>query len=277
MRALVLSGGGTHGAYQVGVLKHLLGDLKTHYDIVTGVSVGAINAAALAQYKKGEEQEAALLMEDLWLSIDNGSIWRHRWLPYIAALWNSSVYSTEPLRELLEENLDRQRLLTSGKLLRVAAVSLNTGLWQVWTEQDPDILEGVMASSAFPGMFEAIRSRNQYFTDGGVRTVTPLKDAIDAGADTIDIILTFRPGTKRVNGELKTLKVLLRSLNIMMDEVVTNDLKICELKNNIEGYRKIQLNIYSPSVALEGASLDFSPSNIRYEIDLGYKDATNKE
>ena len=62
-----------------------------------------------------------------------------------------------------------------------------------------------------------------------------------------------------------------------MDEVMVNDLKVCELKNNIDGYRKIKLNIYSPSKGLKGESLDFNPQNIRDELIQGYKDATSKE
>jgi len=277
MRALVLSGGGTHGAYQVGVLKHLMGDLKTKYDILAGVSVGAVIIASLAQYKAGEEQEAVNATEKLWLGIDNSSVWKYFFPPWIAAMWKTGVYSTKPLRELLEKNFDRQKFLDSGKIVRVPAVSLNSGEWGVWTEQDEDILDGVMASSAFPGMFESINARGQAWIDGGVRTVTPLKEAIDSGATEVDVIITFKPGTAKIEGKLKTYKVLLRAMTIMMDEVMVNDLKVCELKNNIDGYRKIKLNIYSPSKGLKGESLDFNPQNIRDELIQGYKDATSKE
>lgn len=274
MRALVLSGGGTHGAYQVGVLKHLMGDLKTEYDILAGVSVGAINVASLAQYKTGEEQEAIRTTEELWLGIDNSSIWSYFFPPFLSALWKSGIYSTNPLRKLLEKNFNYQKVLDSGKLLRVPAVSLNTGKWEVWTEHDKDMLDGIMASMAFPGVFETPKIRNQVWIDGGVRTVTPLKEAIDAGADEIDVILTFKPGTGKINGGFTTIKVLKRALNIMMDEVVVNDLRVCKLKNNIDSYRKIKLSIYSPSIGLKGGALDFDPKNIRDEIELGYGDAT---
>lgn len=274
MKALVLSGGGVHGAYQIGVLKYLMGDLGTDYDIFAGVSVGAINAAALAQYKSGQEKDAIDTIEKLWLSINNSSVRKFFFPPWLSAFWKTGVYSTKPLRKLLESHFDRGRVLGSGKLLRIPAVSINTGKWNVWTEQDKDILDGVMASSAFPGMFETPRAKGQFWTDGGVRTVTPLKEAIDSGADDIDVILTFRPGTGKVEGKLKTPKVLVRALNIMMDEVAVNDLKVCRLKNNVPGYRKIKLNVYNPSKSLGGSSLDFDPENIRKEVELGYKDAS---
>jgi len=127
MKALVLSGGGPHGSFQAGVLKYLLGDLKTDYDIVSGVSVGAINAAHVAQFKSGEEQEASRKLEDLWLGIDNSKVWKNHCPPYISALWKTGLYSTAPLRKIIEENFNRDRILKSGKLLRIEAVSITTG------------------------------------------------------------------------------------------------------------------------------------------------------
>ena len=275
MKALVLSGGGTHGAYQVGVLKRLLVDEENHYDIVAGVSVGAINAAGIAQFKKGQELLCHKYLDDLWRTVDNSTVWKHHFPPYMAALWKPGLYSTEPLRKFLTQHMDTDKILESGKKLRVAAVSLTSGAWKVWNEDDKDLLEGVMASSAFPGMFDAITVGDEQYTDGGVRTVTPLKDAIDAGATEVDVILTEYPEFDIVPNNLKTLKVLLRSLNIMMNEVVENDLKVCALKNNVEGYRKIKLRVFRPSERLSGPSLDFDPKNIRYELGLGYRDVRN--
>lgn len=60
-RALALRGGGTKGAYEVGALKALhemLEPIETEYDVVVGVSIGAINAAVLATYPIGEEGTA---------------------------------------------------------------------------------------------------------------------------------------------------------------------------------------------------------------------------
>ena len=52
MKALVLSGGGVHGAFQVGVLKQLAKKYPQNfkYQIYSGISVGALNASWLAQY-----------------------------------------------------------------------------------------------------------------------------------------------------------------------------------------------------------------------------------
>src|ERR1700693_308620 len=56
-RALVLSGGGSKGAFEVGVLQRLMGDEQLDYDLLCGTSVGAINAAYLAQTPLGQPRE----------------------------------------------------------------------------------------------------------------------------------------------------------------------------------------------------------------------------
>ena len=68
-RALALRGGGSKGAYEVGFLKAMtekLPPVEYHYDVVVGVSVGAINAAMLAIHPPGKEKDAVKELEALW-------------------------------------------------------------------------------------------------------------------------------------------------------------------------------------------------------------------
>lgn len=273
MRALVLSGGGAHGSFQVGVLKHLLGDKKINYDILAGVSVGALNTGFLAQFKAGEEQKAAKGLEDLWLSITNSTIKQHHFPPYISALWNSGLYSTKPLQSKVKSSLDVKAVASSGKILRVGAVSLTTGQYGTWTEKDADIVDGILASSAFPGFFDTVKARGQEWTDGGAKNVTPLADAIKAGATEIDVILASSKHLAGPTNKFNTIKVGIRALAIMMDEVFENDLKVCQLKNNVDGYVKIDLNIYQPTINMGVNSLEFDPEKIAERIDQGYENA----
>ena len=111
MRALVLSGGGSKGSYQVGALLHLLGDLKLQYDILCGVSVGAINAAYLAMFKHGEEQESINSLYRMWLTINSSSIYK-RHFPFGRwhALWKNSFYDSSPLHDLIRSNINLQKI-----------------------------------------------------------------------------------------------------------------------------------------------------------------------
>ena len=69
-KALALSGGGAHGAFEAGVLWGLFKNdpdkSKYEYDIVSGVSAGSINALGIAAYPIGKEEELADLLSEEW-------------------------------------------------------------------------------------------------------------------------------------------------------------------------------------------------------------------
>jgi predicted acylesterase/phospholipase RssA len=71
-RALILRGGGTKGGYEVGVLKAFLEKLpaeEINYDVVSGVSVGAINGGTFSLFESGQEKEAVDYLEKIWLDM----------------------------------------------------------------------------------------------------------------------------------------------------------------------------------------------------------------
>jgi len=290
MRALVLSGGGANGDYQVGALQHIIGDLGVKYDAFCGVSVGALNGAFLAQFSDGQEKESIDLLEVLWDSIDDDAIikkWCHGLLGNLPGiLWKDSVYSTEPLRDLVRRNLDTARLKASGKQLRVGAVAWGSGDYQLWTEKDDDAPQGVLASSSFPLFFEDTIARGVPWTDGGLRNITPLKAAIDLGADRIDVI-RCSPGqvgghVERHPGKLTKVK---RMLEILLDEVERGDLAraldindLCQAVSNgnkeLLSRKFIDIRVLAPHVDL-GDSLDFDPVKNKTNRQRGYRDASS--
>lgn len=275
MKALVLSGGGAHGAYEVGVLKKLLLIDNTEYDIISGISVGAINAAFLAQFKDNPSKAWAALKAQ-WDLTDNHRIKRNWFLGPLAALWKSSVYSTSPLHKWLEHDLDAEAIKTSGKKLRVVTVSMNTGESKIVTEQDDNLAQWVAASAAFPVMFEPVTIGDNSYLDGGIRSVTPLGEAIAAGATDIDVIMCSNPDIlKKFVGKHKTLKIAIRTLELLTNQIMRDDLKVCQLKNKIDGYKTIKLRIFKPEIDLDDvmSSLDFDPDAIQKLIKLGYAQA----
>ena len=294
MKALVLSGGGSKGAYQVGALMWLLRERDHEYQIISGTSVGALNGAWLAQYGPGKGAEAALALQNLWHEIDNDKIWQ-KWywgllgpLPAFMPKWlggKQSVYSTKPLRELVTKKLRPKAIRDSGKLLRVGAVSLTTGKSRVWTEKDvADMAKAVLASSAFPMFFEPVRVGSELYTDHGVRETTPIEQAIMAGATEIDVITT---GPAKVIGKFdnraKGLAIVQSTLDAMNAEIETWDRKAAELLNALVDLgqapphvRKVTITTLDPNAAKKslGDPLDFNPRQIRANINRGYEDAS---
>jgi NTE family protein len=119
--ALVLSGGGARGAYQVGVLRILAREFPEAVpDILTGVSAGGINAAFLASRQEPYQQKVDELAE-MWSSLRIDDVFRvdPRNLAWRALRWGGrlvsggksplrpakSMVDTKPLREVLEREL----------------------------------------------------------------------------------------------------------------------------------------------------------------------------
>lgn len=282
-RALVLTGGGARGAFQVGALMHIIGELGLQFDVITGTSVGALNGSFLAQYKKDQGRQAVNDLHGLWLGVENKTIKKH-WKPffYLHALWKQSLYSSAPLEKLVEDNLDAERIRNSGIELSVLAVSLDTGQARHFRETNKDIKDAVKASAAFPVFFEPVLINGEYYVDGGVRETAPLNQAIRMGAEHITIINTGPLSTiKAIGKKLKTLNVALRSIDMQGTEVINGDLRhFAETNRKLtdstlidDSKQVIEQILVTPDYELIDNPLEFDPQKIRTLILDGYNKA----
>lgn len=278
MRALVLSGGGSKGAFQVGAISHLLGELELTYDIFTGISVGALNGAHLAMYPAGSELLSVNHLVDVWNSISDTKVFTSRYPGLgstlsliLSALSTKSLYSTAPLRSLVQKLLLPDKLLTSGKLLSVGAVSLNSGEVRYWNQDSSDIVQAVLASSAFPGFFEPVDIDGDVWTDGGVRDIAPIQRAMDLGATEVDVVITSPVGLSRIDAGGRTVVgIAKRIVDAMSEEIVETDVLLGKELAEEEG---ITVRILRPSVVIQSNSLDFSQEKIQENIQHGLQQA----
>jgi NTE family protein len=277
-KALVLAGGGSKGAFEVGVLQRLMGDQRNEYELLCGTSVGAINAAYLAQTPLGQPAEAVARLRAQWDTVTTGRVYK-RWFPFgrAEAFVKPSVYDSSPVQQWIRSVLDPAAVRASGRRLRIVAVSYGTGESFVANEQTPDLPDWVIASSAFPVMLTPASIGGDLWSDGGLRSVTPLGEAIRAGADDIDVVLCSDPFAKSpfpIENAHAIPQLLLRSIDIMNDEVSRADLRIAGLKNDLSQlrpeYRKVKIRLFQPKEPLAFDPLDFDPGNIRKMIDAGY-------
>jgi NTE family protein len=284
MRALVLSGGGAKGAYQVGVLKRWMGDKGIDYDINCGVSVGALNTAGLAITAKGDPGKAIHILEKFWLEKVNTKAIYKRWFPFgrFHSLWKKSVYDSSPLANLVNENIHLNNVLNNGRLLAVGAVCLDTGENVFARESNPEFIKWVLASASFPVFLAPIEIDGKLWSDGGIKNVTPIGQAIRMGASEIDVIMCTNMNSKQVwNSTSKNAlpDQALRVVDLMSDQIINDDIKIVGLKNDLADinpkYRKISIRLVQPSGILLQDSLQFTLEDTKRLIELGYNDADN--
>ena len=177
--AIVLSGGGAKGAFQVGVVHELVVNRGVRLDIVAGVSTGAIQALGVAQDDVPE-------LLDTWLAIrGNSTIYKERPLGVIGGLLGEdAIYDTAPLKRLLKNFANEAKLRASGRKLLLGVVNLGTGSFRTIDESVPGIHNWVYASCAMPLFFDPLKTRasdgtEEQWVDGGVRDVTPLSAALE--------------------------------------------------------------------------------------------------
>jgi len=279
-KALVLTGGGVKGAFQVGALYHLLVDLGKEFDIITGISVGALNGSFLAQYNKEDLKQAIVDLWDLWLIIDNDRI-RKSWKPFgfIHYLWEKSLYNSSPLENLIDEHLDLEKLKNSNIILNVGAQAVGSGVYRKFCGKDSTIKDAVKASAAFPVFLKAVEIEGDLYVDGGVKEVAPLRHAIGLGAEHITIINTGPLDSITVNPrDISFIEYPMRMIELQGDEIVKDDLREFIETNELlrsgklidSPKRIIEYDYIEPEKRLVKNPLEFNPKRIREMIQLGY-------
>jgi len=261
-----------------------MGERGRQYHVICGISAGALNAAFLCQYRVGEEKKASAALQDLWRGIDNSKVWK-RWFPFgkLHALWGGSALDSRPLHRTVRQGLDRDALVASGRKLRVGSVNLR-GDYRVFREDEECIVDAVLASSAVPALFIPIEIDEQTWVDGAIREDTPIKAAIDLGADEVDVIVTSPKGTRLTPIDDPTgWDVLMRAIDIMADEVMEADIQIALLYNRLldaggpaPGKRHVKINLIRPNKVLVDDLLDFDRKVIADLQLIGYNDARDQ-
>jgi NTE family protein len=204
---LALQGGGSHGAFTWGVLDRLLEEPRLKIEGISGTSAGAMNAAVLAGgWTKAGAAGARAALDTYWERVSRAAAFSPlqrspldrlmgRWTldfspAYLAfdlmtrmlSPYDLNPLGFNPLRAILEESIDFDRLKQAPIKLFVTATSVRTGRGRIFrnAEITPDVL---LASACLPTMFQAIEIDGEPYWDGGYAgnpTITPLVRETDA-------------------------------------------------------------------------------------------------
>lgn len=225
--ALVLTGGGARAAYQVGVLsaiREIRGRATGNpFPIMCGTSAGGINVAALAVFS-ADFNAGVRKLAWIWRHFHVHQVYRSdagallgtgaRWGGALLFGWAirqtpRSLLDNSPLRALITRVLDFSaiaRAIDAGHLhaVSVSASGYSSGENLAFFQGAPSVLpwrraqrvgmrtqlgvEHLMASSAIPFLFPAIRINREYFGDGSMRQLAPISPAIHMGAERILVI-----------------------------------------------------------------------------------------
>ena len=188
--AFVLSGGGSLGAVQVGMLQ-ALGERGVVPDLLVGTSAGAINAAFVGGHGMGTE--ALRELAALWRSLRRRDLFALRPLHGVLAVagMRPSLFSAEPLRRLVEANLGYHDLEEAIVELHLVTTDLSSG--QEVMLSSGDAASAVVASAAIPGVFPPVWREGRLLIDGGIAEHAAIRHAIGCGADEVYLLPTGFP------------------------------------------------------------------------------------
>lgn len=172
-RILALEGGGDKGSYEAGAFKafvELLDSKEVQYDVVTGVSVGAINAAAIALHKKGDEQKCSNWLTQMWMDINADDIY---------ASWPLGIAEGLTTKEGIYNNAVEGDFLTKAfstfkdkKMFRkwvINTVDFDSGEVVNFDESSEwnSIPKRIVSSTSMPFAFTHSHIENSTYVDGG--------------------------------------------------------------------------------------------------------------
>ncbi|SEK32533.1 patatin-like phospholipase family protein [Nitrosovibrio tenuis] len=303
----MLTGGGARAAYQVGVLQAISAMLpkrtRNPFPVICGTSAGAFNAASLALSARNFH-EGVRRLSSVWENAHVNQAYRSdpigvygnaaRWLTSL--LFGSpnkrsaaSLLDSSPLAQTLERSLPLHGIQKSIKAGALYALGITA--WGYTSGQSVTFYQGVdsivpwkrerrigipsrigiehlMASSAIPLLFPAIRLNREYFGDGSMRQLAPLSPALHLGAErvlvigvrkTIDTLpervkVDSYPTLAQIGGHVMG-SIFLDSLYVDLERLhrINNTIRMIPdetMKNSTMSLRQVESMVISPSVEI---------------------------
>ena len=204
-RAIVLSGGGGKGAYQIGVIKGLK-RLNIKYDIITGTSVGALNGAIIAQkdYRKAvklwkEMNFNVIFKEEDLDKFNNASTTKDMINMFMSNMVTGGM-EVSNLENLVKKKIKFRKLLKSKINFGFVVYNMSKlrGMYITKDMLDKDnCVDYLIASASCYPFFRKKKILNQYYIDGGLYDNMPINLALELGATEIIAVNLNAPGVMK--------------------------------------------------------------------------------
>lgn len=288
MRALVISGGGSKGAFAGGVADYLIREKMIDYDIFTGSSTGSLLAPLLAS---GDIDR----LKSVYTSVTNSDIFSIS--PFILRNKNGVIYSrinhfnivrqfilgkktfgeSKALKQLIKRTFteDHYKLVLQSKRKVVVSVSnftRNTVEHKYLRDYNyEDYCEWIWISSNFVPFMSLVVKNGQQYADGGFGNFIPIREAIDAGATELDVIVLTPRYTPTLKDTSKNaFDLLISSLDFMLSQIGKDEEYIGLLESMHHG---LKIRYFHTPRELTNNSLLFDPTLMKEWWEEGIEHA----
>lgn len=292
MKALVISGGGSKGAFAGGVAQYLIEDLKHDYDLYLGTSTGSLLVPHLALGKVEKVKE-------MYTSVNQNSIFSNcpfkikrkfgedtieiNHLNVLRNFLNGSKTFGESknLKKLISKEFSEEEfeiLKKSNKevIITVSNLSLNTVEYKSINDCTyEDFCEWIWISCNYIPFMSLVRKNGCDYADGGFAAMIPIEEAIKNGATHVDAIILHTESTLFNRMPATSVFSSLTNLfSFMMDRIEYQNIKIGKYEAIING---ATINFYYTPTMLTTNSLVFNKEKMKQWWQVGYEYAKSKD
>ena len=291
MRALVISGGGSKGAFAGGVAQYLIEDRKREYDLYLGTSTGSLLIPHLALNKSQK-------IKNIYTSVDQRSIFSN--LPFLVKRihgydqisinhWNvlrnfiqgkKTFGESLNLRKLIMDSLtleEFEELKAGYKDLVITVSNLSLNEVEYKSIKDfgyEDFCEWIWISCNYTPFMSLVQKNGCEYADGGLGSMVPIEEAIKRGATEIDAVVLQtevsyynRMPSKNVFGLITTL------FSFMLDRIEIQNIRIGKFA---AANKDVIINFYYTPTVLTTNSLIFDKKKMESWWERGYSFARSK-
>jgi len=295
MRAMVISGGGSKGAFAGGVAQYLMEELHHEYDLFVGTSTGSLLISHLALHKVEK-------IKEVYTSVNQNSIFSNRpfsikkgkfgeteiGIDHFSVLRNflkgrKTFGESHNLRKLIAETfteIEFNELKQSAKNVVVTVSNLSLNQVEYKSLKDfnyNDFCDWIWISCNYIPFMSLVQKEGCEYADGGFGSMIPIEEAIERGATTVDVIILETEVTYYNKLPSKNPFALLTNLHgFMLDRIEKQNIRIGKF---VATNKNVIINLYYTPTVLTTNSLIFDKEKMTawWESGFNYAKKKNKE
>ena len=291
-KALVISGGGSKGAFAGGVAQYLMKNKGKEYDLFLGTSTGSLMVSHLALGLLDE-------LKELYTNVNQKSIFSNNpfkikkvdgvkviSIRHLNTLWNllngrKTFGESKNLRSLIKRNIKREmydEIREKNKEVVVTVSNLTTSQVEYKCIQEcsyEDFCDWIWGSCNYIPFMSLLEKNNYQYADGGFGALVPIREAILRGATEIDAII-LETELSQINKlpAKNPFSLLFNVFDFMLTHVEKHNIAIGKLAAN---NKNVKLNLYYTPTVLTTNSLVFDKKLMRKWWKSGFKYAKSKQ
>lgn len=291
MKALVISGGGSKGAFAGGVAEYLIEEMNKEYDLFVGTSTGSLMVSHLALDKLQE-------LKAIYTSVNQRKVFSNNpfviktiggekvvTINHLNTIWNfingrKTFGESKNLRRLIKRYITERyyhKIIESDKnvIIAVSNITENKVEYKSIKENNyNDFCDWIWASCNYVPFMSLLRKNGCEYADGGFGSLVPIREAIVRGATEVDAIILQTEITQLNRMPSKNPFSLLTNIfEFMLDQLEKHNVAIGKLQAE---HNKAKLNLYYTPTVLTTNSLVFDKKLMAKWWQDGYRYAKNE-